>query len=292
MGLMTGSGPLGKAPAGEFNFEPPPPGRALYLDPTPKRIRVEVGGEVIADSRRAFLLHEGGQQPIYYFPPQDVRSEFLEPSDRHTHCPKKGDASYYTIRAGGSEVEAGAWYYPDPLPDAPAQLKDLIAFYFNRMDRWLEEGEEISVHPRDPYHRIDVVSSDREIRISLDGELLAETSRAMALFESNLPPRWYIPREDVVAALEDSETVTHCPYKGAASYHSIKLAGDGAGTDLIWCYRDPLPEVSRIAGLLCFFNERVDIELDGELQERPASPWSRGVKSEPAQNAVPAQTRG
>jgi uncharacterized protein (DUF427 family) len=293
MGMMTGTGPLGRAPAGQFNFEPPSPGWAVYLEPTPKRIRVEVGGEVIADSRRAFLLHESGQQPIYYFPPSDVRAEFLEPSDRHTHCPKKGDASYYTIRAGGSEVAAGAWYYPEPLPDAPAHLKDLIAFYFNRMDRWLEEGEEIGVHPRDPYHRIDVLASDRSIRVSLDGELLAETSRATALFESNLPPRWYIPREDVVAQLEASETVTHCPYKGAASYHSIKLAGDEPGTDLVWYYDDPLPEVGRIAGRLCFFNERVDIELDGELQERPDSPWSRPVKSSaPAQNAEPAQTRG
>ena len=96
---MTGTGPLSKKPAGEFNFEPPPPGRALYLEPTPKRLRVEVGGEVIADSRRAMMLQESGLQPIYYFPPEDVRSEFLEDSDRHTHCPKKGDASYYTIRS-------------------------------------------------------------------------------------------------------------------------------------------------------------------------------------------------
>ncbi len=288
MGLMTGSGPLGREPAGTFNFEPPEPGQALYLEPTPKRIRVEVGGEVIADSRRAMLLHESGAQPVYYFPPDDVLHEFLEPSDRHTHCPKKGDASYYTIRAGGEEVPAGAWYYPDPLPAAPPPLKGAIAFYFNRMGRWLEEGEEIGVHPRDPYHRIDVLSTDRHIRISLDGELLAETTRALALFESNLPPRWYMPRDDVVARLEPSETITHCPYKGAASYYS--LADDG-GKDLVWYYADPFDEVRRIEGLLCFFNERVDIELDGELQERPASPWSRGVKSE-AQNAPPVQTRG
>jgi uncharacterized protein (DUF427 family) len=276
MGLMTGSGPLGRAPAGEFNFEPPQPGKSLYLEPTPKRIRVEVGGEVIADSRRAMLLHESGHQPIYYFPPDDVRDEFLEPSDRHTHCPKKGDASYYTIKAGGEVVEAGAWYYPDPLPDAPALLKDAVAFYFNRMGRWLEEGEEIGVHPRDPYHRIDVLSSDRRIRISLDGELLAETDRALGLFESNLPARWYIPREDVVAELEPSDTITRCPYKGVASYYSLSLAD---GKDLVWYYEEPSAEVGRIKGLLCFFNERVEIELDGELQKRPESAWSHGVKS-------------
>ena len=92
MGLMYGTGPLGREPAGEFNFTAPPPGRALYLEPTPKRIRVVVGGETIADSRRAMLLHESGHQPIYYFPPEDVRSDVLSDSDRHTHCPKKGDA--------------------------------------------------------------------------------------------------------------------------------------------------------------------------------------------------------
>ena len=290
MGWMTGTGPLGRQPAGQFNFQPPEPGWAVYLEPTPKRIRVEVGGEVIADSRRAFMLHESGAQPIYYFAPEDVRSEFLEASDRHTHCPKKGDASYYTIKAGGETVEAGAWYYPDPLPDAPAALKGLIAFYFNRMGRWREEGEEIGVHPRDPYHRVDLVATDRHIRISLNGKVLAQTSRAMALFESNLPPRWYLPLDDIRVELEPSDTITRCPYKGTAGYYSFDVEG---GKDLVWFYADPLPEVVRIKDLVCFFNEKVDIELDGELQERPESPWSHGVKSDPrAQNAAPAQTRG
>ncbi|MGI9183781.1 MAG: DUF427 domain-containing protein [Solirubrobacteraceae bacterium] len=290
MGLMTGSGPLGREPAGHFNFEPPEPGRALYLEPTPKRIRVEVGGQVIADSRRALLLHESGQQPIYYFPPEDVRDEFLEPSDRHTHCPKKGDASYYTITAGDETVDAGAWYYPEPGPGAPP-IRGLIAFYFNRMGRWLEEGEEIFGHPRDPYHRIDVRATDRQVRVLLNGEVLAESTRAVGLFESNLPARWYLPTEDVSAALEPSDTVTLCPYKGVASYYSIRLADGELGTDLVWYYTEPLDEAAKVKGLVCFLNERVDIELDGELQDRSASPWSRGVKSE-AQNAPPAQTRG
>jgi uncharacterized protein (DUF427 family) len=274
MGLMYGNGPLSKKPAGTFNFEPPPPGRALYLERTPKRIRVEVAGETIADSRRAMLLQESGLQPIYYFPPEDVRADVLEPSDRHTHCPKKGDASYHTIRVGDRVVEHGAWYYPDPLPDAPP-IKDLVAFYWDRMDRWFEEDEEVVVHARDPYHRIDVLRTDRHIRISLDGELLAETDRALALFESNLPPRWYLPIDDVVAGLEPTDTVTHCPYKGTASYYSVNGA-----KDLVWYYPEPLAEVGRIAGLVCFFNEKVDIELDGELQERPDTPWRRAVRSE------------
>jgi uncharacterized protein (DUF427 family) len=286
---MTGTGPLGRKPAGSFNFEPPPPGRALYLEPTPKRIRVVVAGETVADSRRAMMLHESGHQPIYYFPPDDVSADALQRSDRHTKCPKKGEASYYSIRVGDHVVDAGAWYYPDPIPGAPP-IKDLIAFYWDRVDQWFEEDEEVLVHPRDPYHRVDVLQSHRHVRVSLGGELLAETTRSLALFESNLPTRWYMPSEDVVAELEPTDTVTRCPYKGRATYHSVRLSSGETETDLIWCYTDPFGEVGRIAGLLCFYNERVDIELDGDPEERPDSPRSVGKRR--AANAPPVETRG
>jgi uncharacterized protein (DUF427 family) len=289
MGLMTGTGPLGRKPVGSFNFEPPEPGLALYLEPGPKRVRVVVAGETVADSRSVLMLHESGHQPIYYFPPQDVRAELLEPSDRRTRCPKKGEASYYSIRAGDHRVENGAWCYPDPIDSALA-IAGLIAFYWNRMDAWLEEDEEVFVHPRDPYHRVDVLATSRRIRVSLYGELLAATSRALALYESNLPPRWYMPREDVVRKLVPSETVARCPYKGLASYHSVVLGSGETVRDLVWTYERPLAETVRIAGRLCFLNERVDIELDGELQERPESPWSSGAT--PGANLPPAQTRG
>jgi len=275
MGLTYGSAPFSRSPAGAFNFEPPPAGTVVYLEPTPRRIRAIVGDETVADSRAAYLLHESGLQPVYYFPPADVGSEFLEPTDHHTHCPKKGDASYYTVRAGERVIENGAWYYPQPLPSAPVALKGLIAFYFDRVDRWLEEAEEIGVHPRDPYHRVDVIGSDRRVRVLLEGEVLADTRDALGLFETGLPARWYIPEHDVLAQLEPSQTVTHCPYKGRASYHSVRLPDGRLEDDLIWCYANPLPEVGRIAGRLCFFGERVDLELDGQVQERPESPWSR-----------------
>lgn len=274
---MTGTGPLGRTPAGSFNFETPPPGRSLYIEPTPKRIRAEVAGETVADSRSALIVQESGLQPVYYFPRDDVRLELFEPTERHTKCPTKGEASYYSIRVGDREVRNGAWYYPDPIEGA-APIGDMIAFYWDRVDRWFEEDEQIFVHPRDPYHRIDVLRSDRHVRISLDGELLAESRRPTALFESNLPPRWYLPREDVVADLEPTDTVTRCGYKGQASYYAVKLASGDTVSDLVWTYEEPFEEAGRIAGLLCFFNERVDIELDGESQERPLSAWSRGVK--------------
>jgi uncharacterized protein (DUF427 family) len=277
MGLMTGTGPLSRSPAGSFNFETPPAGRSLYVEPTPKRIRAQVAGETVADSRKALILSESGLQPVYYFPRDDVRLELFEPTERHTKCPIKGEASYYSIRVGDREVRNGAWYYPDPIEGAEP-IADMIAFYWDRIDRWLEEDEVIHVHPRDPYHRIDVLDSSRYVRISLDGELLAESTRPTALFESNLPPRWYLPREDVVAELEPTDTVTRCGYKGQASYYAVRLGSGETVRDLVWTYEDPLEESVRIKDLLCFFNERVDIELDGEPEERPVSAWSRGVK--------------
>jgi uncharacterized protein (DUF427 family) len=281
MGLMTGSGPLGRNPSGTFNFEPPAPGGALYMEPCQKWVRVMVGGETIADSRRTLLLSESGHQPVYYFPSDDVRADMLEPSDRRTRCPKKGEASYHTIRAGESVVEHGAWYYPEPLENAEP-IKGLIAFYWDRMDHWYEEDEEVFVHPRDPYHRVDVLPTARHIRISLEGEMLAESDEAMALFESNLPIRWYLPRRDVKAGLEPTDTVTRCPYKGIASYHAVRRENGEVVKDLIWCYEDPLRAVDRIAGRLCFFNERVDVEVDGELEGKPETVWRHGVKSQAA----------
>jgi len=276
---MTGTGPLSRDPAGSFNFEAPEPGRTLYIEPCYKRVRVVVGGETIADSRHTLLLSESGHQPGYYFPPEDVRPDVLEPSDRHTRCPKKGEASYHTIRVGDKVVEAGAWYYPEPLAGAEP-IKGMIAFYWDRVDQWFEEDEEVFVHARDPYHRVDVIPTSRHIKISLDGEVLAESTRAMALFESNLPIRWYLPREDVTAELESTDTVTRCPYKGTASYYAVKRQDGDSVKDLIWYYDDPLRAVDRIAGRLCFFNERCDVEVDGEREGRPDTTWKHGVKSE------------
>lgn len=272
MGMMTGTGPLSGRPAGRFNLRIVRPGRALYVEPCPKRVRVVFGGETIADSRRVTLVHESGHQPVYYFPPQDVRVDLLKDSERHTHCPKKGRASYYSIVVGERKAESAAWYYPKPRAGAE-DLRDLIAFYWDRMDAWFEEDEQVDGHPADPYHRIDVRRSSAQVRVSLNGELLAESNRAMALFESNLPTRWYLPREDVRAQLEPSSTTSLCPYKGTAGYFSVALSDGTTEQDLIWTYPDPRAEARGIAGLVCFYNERVDIELDGQSQERPQSPW-------------------
>ena len=222
----------------------------------------------MVDSRRVKLLHEHGHLPIWYFPLEDVRQELLEPTDHGTHCPKKGDAGYYSVRVGDRVAENAAWYYPEPI-DGAEPIAGHVAFYFGALDRWLEEDEEVFVHPRDPYHRVDVLPTSRAVRISVDGEVLAESSRTRVLFETGLPPRYYVPREDVLAELTPNDVVTRCPYKGEASYH------DAAGKPaLAWEYRQPIPVVADLAGHVCFFGERVDIEVDGERQEMPPTPWS------------------
>ena len=228
------------------------------------------------------LLHESGHQPIYYFPPEDVRADVLEPSDRHTHCPKKGDASYYTIRGRRDGRDAAPGTTPSRCPRRSAAAQGSDRLLLRPDGRWLEEDEEIVGHPRDPYHRIDMLSS-QPAHPRLAGRRAAGREP---------PGRWRCssqtcrragtcPREDVAA---DAPGQRHrhpiCPYKGDRELLLGRLASGTVGKDLIWYYADPLPEVVRIAGLVCFFNEQVDIELDGELQERPESPWSHGVKSE------------
>jgi uncharacterized protein (DUF427 family) len=274
MTLTIGTGPFGDQSAGTFNFDAGVVQRhTLYFEDSPRRVRVIFGGETVADTRRAKLMHETGHLPVYYFPREDVRMELLEESDYKTHCPFKGDASYWSVKVGDEVSENAVWGYPEPIDSAPP-LAGYFAFYWRKMDHWYEEDEEVFVHPRDPYHRVDVLQSSRRVKVSLNGEVLAETERPRVLFETGLPPRYYIPPEDVrKEVLRESEKTTQCPYKGVASYYSVEAGGERV-ENLVWYYPDPIPEAPKIRGLLCFFNERVDLEVDGEKQERPKTQWS------------------
>jgi uncharacterized protein (DUF427 family) len=243
--------------------------------PSPRRVRVEFGGEIIADSTRVMMARETGHTPVYYFPMADVRTDLMAPTDHGTHCPYKGDASYWTIKAGGKDAENAMWSYRDPY-DESAAMKDYCAFYWGRMDHWYDEDEEIFVHPRDPYKRIDVVASKRPVRVVLGGETVAETTNARFLFETGLPVRYYIPADDVrLDLLEPSDSRTSCPYKGTASYYSARIGGK-LFEDVVWVYPDPVPECPKIEGLLCFYNEVVDdIMVDGAAIPKVRTQWSR-----------------
>ena len=142
------------------------------------------------------------------------------------------------------------------------------------MDSWYEEDDEIFVHARDPYTRVDVLNSSRAVRVEVDGKVVAETKRPRLLFETGLPTRYYIPKQDVrMDLLERSESTTRCPYKGVASYWSLRL-GNKHYQDLVWSYEAPIPECPKIENLLCFYNEKVDLYIDGERQDRPHTHWS------------------
>jgi uncharacterized protein (DUF427 family) len=273
MTLTIGTGPFGDQGDKTFNFEVRAPrDHVLFFEDSPRRVRVMFGGETVADSRRVKLMHEAGLLPVYYFPKEDVSMDLLEESDHTTHCPFKGDASYWSVRAGDSVVENAVWAYPEPLENAP--LAGYLAFYWRKMDHWYEEDEEVFVHPRDPYHRVDVLESSRHVKVSVNREVVAETERPKILFETGLPPRYYISPEDVrEEALVPSDKRTQCPYKGVASYYSVEADGRRA-EDLVWYYPEPIPEAAKIKGHLAFFNEKVDLEVDGEEQKRPITQWS------------------
>lgn len=289
MSLTLGPAPLGNKPAGVFNREPERDG-LLYLEPSPRRIRGIAGAQAVIDSRAARMLHEHGRLPIYLFPREEVRTDLLEPSETRTSSENKGEARWWHLRLGGGLVEDAAWEWHDPPSGAPP-LAGLLGFKWDALERWFEEDEEAVVHARDPYHRVDVLDTSRRIRISLDGRLLAETHGGKVIFETGLPPRWYVPPDDVHAELLiPSETRTGCAYKGFASYWSVR-AGDRVEEDLAWCYREPRREVALIEGMVAFFNERVDVELDGELQERPLTPWSPEWKGERGDDAGPPVVR-
>src|SRR3954454_13518374 len=269
MSLTAARGPSGGAPAGRFNFEPQAPtGAVLYWDPVAYHLRAFLAGELVFDTTEAKLLHEAGHLPVYYVPEDDLRAELLEPSDTRTRCPHKGEASYWTIRVGDRVEADAAWAYEDPLEHA-SFLAGHAAFQWDRLDEWFVEDEQVFGHPRDPYHRIDVYRTTRRVRVSLDGEELAESVRARALFETGLPPRWYLPPEDVrLELLEPSPTRTRCAYKGSASYWHV-VVGDELQEDLAWSYPDPDDDARDVRGLICFLQELCVLELDGAAQERP-----------------------
>ncbi len=254
---------------------------ALRFEPSAKRVRCSVDGTTLADTTAAVLVWEPGRVvPAYAVPMAEFRAELValgpeapEPGDQ---AQSKGPASFamhtcdgrpYTVRVQGRELVAAA-FRPDDPDLADYLLLDFLAF------TWTEESEPVFGHPHDPFKRIDILETDRHVVVVLDGLILADSTRAVALFETQLPTRWYLPPSDVrMDLLTPSESRTTCAYKGHASYYSAAGAGS-AGRDLAWTYPDPLAEAGKIGGRICFFNERVDLTLDGIPAERPVTVWS------------------
>ena len=241
----------------------------VRVEEGPKRIRVHLGGEVVADSTNVKLVWEKPYYPVYYFPAEDVRTELLTASDHTKRSPSRGTANFFDVKGGDSVAENAAYQY---LVDSRIdELEGRIAFVWDKMDAWFEEDEEVFVHARDPYTRIDILPSSRHIEVVVNGVKVADSHQPRLLVETGLPTRYYLPKTDVrMDLLTSTDTTTQCPYKGEAEYWSVTADGE-TFDDIVWGYRTPVEESMRAAGLVSFYNEKVDTYIDGVLQDRPKS---------------------
>jgi uncharacterized protein (DUF427 family) len=211
-----------------------------HREPCPRRVRATHKGQLVVDSCEALYVWEVPYYPAWYFP------------------------------IGSIDRTAVA---DDAVSDG-AGIDGYCRIAWNAVDSWFEEDEEVFKHPRDPYHRVDVLHSRRHVRVSVGGMVVADSVAPRLLFETGLPVRYYLPKFDVrMDLLTPTSTSTVCPYKGTANYWSLSVNGEILG-DVVWSYRDPVPEAAKIAGLVCFYNEKVDIEVDGVALPRPKTQFA------------------
>lgn len=244
----------------------------IRIEPCAKRVRTYLGGQLVADTLAPLLVWEMPYHPTYYIPVEDVHIELLVPDGQVRKSRSRGNGSLFTVKGGDRTAPAAALRYFDSPVE---QLRGYIRFDWAAMDGWFEEDEEVFVHPRDPYHRVDVLASSRWVRVEIDGVTVAESASPRLLFETGLPVRYYLPKPHVrMDLLERSDMVSECPHKGTAKYWSVRVA-DTVYPDLAWEYRTPLPESQQVAGLVCFYNEKVDTYVDDVLEPRPTSYTNR-----------------
>ncbi|MFB7721136.1 DUF427 domain-containing protein [Nocardia sp. NPDC056100] len=238
--------------------------------PCAKRVRVYLGGQLAVDTIKSRLVWEHAYFPTYYFPADELRVELEPTGDTRTANHLGTPVGFDVIADGHTAPGAAVRYLDSPTPE----LQDLVRLEPKAMDAWFEEDEPIYGHPRDPFHRVDILSSSRHIRVEIAGQTVAESRNPRILFETGLPARYYLPLTDIrLDLLEDSDTTTLCPYKGNAEYWSVQL-GEDIYRDIVWIYRTPTAESQKIAGFASFYNEKVDIWVDGVREERPDSPFS------------------
>ena len=260
----------------------------LRYEPLERRVRAMDGETAIVDSTRAMLVWEPRRVvPSYAVPAADVRAPLsLAPASEQQGAPPP-EAVVGVLHPGIPFSVHTAAGEPLSVGDragagfrfADEQLDGYVVLDFRAFNAWYEEDELVASHPRDPFHRVDLRRSSRSLGIELAGLLVAETTRAVLLFETSLPTRFYLPREDVRPALLPSARRTVCPYKGEASYWSIDVGGRRL-EDIGWSYEQPLAELAPIAGRIAFWDERADVFLDGERRERPGGAVAAALRAE------------
>ena len=242
----------------------------IRVEHSRKRVRILLAGELVADTTAPLLVWEIPYYPTYYIPDGDVVAKLVPAGGASD--PRLGEAELFTVQVpGGTAADRAARKYPA----SPArQLHNAVRFDWDAMTEWLEEDEPVYTHARDPHARVDVLASSRHVRVELDGVTVADSRSPRILFETGLPPRYYLPLSDIrTDLLRPSATSTHCPYKGTAGYWSVDT-GQALHEDVVWIYRAPLPESQKIAGLAAFYDEKVDVFIDGVAQRKPQTKWS------------------
>jgi uncharacterized protein (DUF427 family) len=239
------------------------------IQPVPRRVRATIGGSVVLDTLHALYVWEWPNYPQFYIPVRDVTPGVLVDED-HPQKLSRGTARRHAIQVGAVFRPGGARVYG---LDALEGLADTVRFEWESLDSWFEEEEQVFVHPRNPYTRVDALRSSRTVRVELDGAVLAESTATVMVFETGLPTRYYFDRSAVHwQYLEATETVTSCPYKGQTTgYWSVRVGNGPVHSDLAWTYNFPTAALLPIAGLVAFYDEKVDVFLDGELQPRPVT---------------------
>jgi uncharacterized protein (DUF427 family) len=257
MGLAWQQGPLAPGAVGRFVVPDPLPERLLFAEPLRRRIRVQFGGDWIADSEKVMLLHEPGRYPVAYFPKADIAEGALQPIEHTSQHPDLGTTKWYAVRAGERKAARVAWEHTE-LPPYASEFENHVAFAWRAMDAFYEEDERILGHAADQYHRIDIRRTSRHLVVRNDTQIIADTSRPIVLCESGFAPRWYVPREDIdESALTPNSAQTFCPYKGICSYYDVGDARRAA-----WSYRQPFTEVDRISDLMSFEPDKVTVVID------------------------------
>ncbi len=247
----------------------PPVVAKNHTQPVPQRVRATLGGETVLDSVSTIYVWEHPYFPQFYVPATDVRTEFLT-DDRQTIETDQGTAAVQTLAVGGDTRRGAARLLTSSPIDGLAMT---YRFDWDALDRWFEEDEEVFVHPRSPFVRVDALRSRRAVRVEIDGVVLAESEAPIMLFETGLPTRFYLEKTDIDwSNLTPTDTVTACPYKGTTSEYWTATVGDRVVTDVAWSYDFPTREVLPIAGRVAFYNEKVDILLDGTKLDRPRLP--------------------
>jgi uncharacterized protein (DUF427 family) len=243
-----------------------------HIAPVPRRIRATLAGRTVLDTTHALYLWEWPYYPQYLIPTADVDPDALIRT-REEHRLSRGTVTTVGLRVEGVErLAAGHRYEVSRL----AELPGMIRFEWNALDAWFEEDERVFVHPRNPYVRVDALRSSRDVRVEFEGVVVAHSSAPVLVFETGLPTRYYFDRTAVdFRHLQPSATQTSCPYKGQTSaYWSIE-AGGRAEPDIAWSYDFTTRELQPIAGLIAFYNEKVEIYVDDEPQPHPRTPFSK-----------------